>query len=438
MRHNYSYNKDLLNNGLVLVTVDMPHIHSVDVVLYLRCGSRFENARNNGISHFLEHTILRGSEGYPTSKKLHRAFENIGGELNGATSGECLYLCYHHHPDFFKEGMSAFADILKKPIFNDFEIEKKIVIEEILADKNTDGEIIDIDSIACKAMWPDHSLGLGTLGPKENIESFQREDVIDYYKRFFVPENMVLCCSGNLNREAVSDCVSKAIGDLPGTDDIKSFKKSDYKQKNFEVVFVNSPEPKADVQICFRGLSYNDQRFLGLILLKRVFSDGVGSRLNYAIREQEGLVYDISSSVSPFYDTGSFDIDFSVANENIAITIEKVFDEICKLLRFGVAEDELKMIKRRYSFDLDYSIDSPYKMCSRYGWSELFSIPVSHEKEGREVEKISAEEILNIARDVFKPSNLNVISVGLISETQRAKIRNLVESFCSRLVPTQQ
>jgi len=437
MRHNYSYNKDSLRNGLSLVTVDMPHVHSVEVVLYLRCGSRFENARNNGISHFLEHTILRGSEGYPSSKKLHRAFENIGGELNGATSGECLYLCYNHHPDFFKEGITAFADILKNPIFNDFDVEKKIVIEEILADKNTDGETIDIDSVACETMWPNHSLGLGTLGPKENIVSFQREDVIDYYKRFFIPENMVLCCSGNIDQASVADYVDKTLGSLPSAGGRKSFKSPNYKQKGFELVFVNNPEPKADVQICFRGVSYNDQRFLGLVLLKRVFSDGVGSRLNYAIREKEGLVYDISSNVSPFYDTGSFDIDFSVANENITVTIEKVFEEIQKLLRFGVDADELKMIKRRYCFDLDYSIDSPYKMCSRYGWAELFSIPVSHEEEEEELQKISAEELLNIAMDLFKPSNLNIIVVGLISKSKKAEIRELTESFCSRLVSMQ-
>jgi len=426
----YSYSKELLPNGLLVVNVEIPHIHIAEVVLYLRCGSRFETTENNGISHCLEHLLLRGSKNYPSTKDLHRAFENIGGELNGATSGEYLYLCYSHHPDFFREGMSAFSDIIKNPTFNELDIEKKVIIEEILSEQNTKGEIVDIDTVACSLLWPNNSLGFSTLGPQKNIDFFNVEQLKKHFKDFFNPNNMVLCCSGNIDKKTVLDSVYAAFGDLSGGSK-KLLDKVDCSQETFEVTFVESSEPKADVQICFRGISYNDPGFFPAVLLKRVFSDSVGSRLNYAIREKEGLVYDISANVSAFFDTGTFDIDFSVVNENLELTISAVFKEVYKLLKAGVSDEELAFAKKQHLFALDYSVDSTFKMCVRFGWSELFSTPLTPEEEKEIIKKISLEALESIARHMFRPENLNIVVVGLVSEKQKVGIDALARSFCS-------
>ncbi len=425
----HKHYKDILSNGLTVSTVEMPHLHTADVVLYLRCGSRFENIKNNGISHFLEHTILKGCREFPSSRELHEVFENIGGDLNGATSGEYLYLSYNHHPDFFKEGIRVFADLVKNPVFNEFEVEKKVVLEEILAEKNTNGDIVDIDSVACKALWPDNGLGLGTLGSSENVMSFTVEDVRRHYDEFFTAPNMLLCCSGKVERKRVVESAKAFFGDLKGGRR-KEIDTVEYVQKERQIVFLDNPEPKADVQICFRGYSYNSPFFFPMLMLRRILSDGVGSRLNYSIREEKGLVYDIMASVSPFYDTGSFDIDFSVANHNIEETISSVLDEIIKLLREGIVPNELELAKRRHIFGLDYSVDSPFKMCSRFGWGELFSKPLTHAEERELVEKISSEDVLEVLERLFTKENLNLIVIGSISEASRKRVNGIVDSFC--------
>ncbi len=167
--------KDRLKNGLTVVSIEQPHIHSMELGMFVRSGLRFENEKNNGISHFLEHMLFRGNVAYPNSYLLNREFEGIGRDLRASTMSDHTYYGFSPHVSNLERAMELFSEFFHAPTFPEIEIERGIILEECLEDFNEQGIDVDINNLACKLLYPDNALAWPTIGTEESIKNISVE-----------------------------------------------------------------------------------------------------------------------------------------------------------------------------------------------------------------------------------------------------------------------
>jgi len=425
--------RNTLANGLTVVAVEMPHIHTMEVAMFVRAGLRFENEQNNGISHFLEHMMFRGNRKYPDSISLNLEFEKIGRDLRASTLSEYTYYGFSPHYDQLERGMELFAEFFTDPTFPQIELERGIILEECLEDLNAEGENVDINNIACDLMYPDNPLALPTIGTEGSIQSIDAAMLRTYFEQYYCPSNMVLGGAGNLVASQFLQLAQAYFKKIPRRG--KAVPKDyfldsvceDQKEPQFRVQ--EDVDSQDEVQICFRSVSYNHPDYYVACLISRLFGDGVSSRLQKVLREEQGLAYSVECRATSLADTGTLDFDVTVRPEKVSAIVQVIFGEIKKFLDAGVTLEELEHTKKRYMYDLALELDEPGKQASRYGFSELYSKVITLEEEKELVESITLKDIQRVADSIFQSSNLNVVLVGPHTPESDQKLERLVREF---------
>lgn len=424
---------DVLTNGITVVTVEMPHIHALEIAMFVRAGLRFENPTNNGISHFLEHMMYRGNLKYPDSLSLNKAFESIGRELRASTLCEYTYYGFSPHISQVERGMELFADFFTGPTFPEIDLEREIILEEYLEELNEKGENVDIDNLACQLLYEGSSLAMPTIGTEATIKSINLEMLREYFDTYYQTRNMILVGAGPIVREQFFNFAKRYFDKIPDRE--KAIKKDhflkslDEDQKVPAQLFQQDSDSQVQLQLCFRSQSYNHPDYFPLSLIGRVFDDGFSSRLQRALREDRGLVYSVECRVTSFSDTGTVDFDVSVRPEKVCEVARILIAEIKTFLEAGPTESELEHVKQRYFYELDVDCDDPCKQISRYGFPHLYSEVISAEKEWAVVEKITCEDVLRVARKVFIPENANLVIVGPYTSEIETRLKEIVHSF---------
>ena len=192
-----------LDNGLRVVSVSMPHHSSCEVLVALGVGSRHESRHRAGISHFLEHMLFKGTADFPSGLELERAFEAVGGSANAATDSESTTFHSRIHPAHLQDGIALFASLLLRPLFNDIELERRVILEEALGDLNESGRQINPDNIVARLLFANHPLGQPTVGSRWAIERLGLSHFRQYYARHYVPGNAVLAVAGPIDHDEV-------------------------------------------------------------------------------------------------------------------------------------------------------------------------------------------------------------------------------------------
>ncbi|OGQ33597.1 MAG: hypothetical protein A3F16_01540 [Deltaproteobacteria bacterium RIFCSPHIGHO2_12_FULL_43_9] len=424
----YRYSKDVLGNQLRVVTIEMPYLHSAEISLYIKVGSRYETLENNGISHFLEHMLFRGSKNYPSSFLLNHAFESIGNGLYANTFREFTSLWCKLVPEKLTEGLEILSDLIRAPLLSDIEIERQIILEEIMEDLDEDGEDIDIDNISRSLLYPGDPLGFLVIGTRENVREIQRRDLLHHFKKFYVPSNMILCVTGNINKESVLETANRLFGNLSGAP-IQSLQPLTVSQ-SFAMDHLIELEgvPQTEIQVAWRALPEGDPDMLKLMLIQRLLDDGISSRMQRGICEKLGLAYDISVSIDSFSDTGIFEVDVAVAPEKVTRVIEEILRETENLKSSLVGEEELFKVKERHKRDFIFHLDSVRQMSIHFAEAELTHKPKPPEELMKEVDLISSKELQELAKRIFKGENLNVFVLGAFSRKDRQSIKQLLKS----------
>lgn len=408
--------KDILSNGLTVVTIEMPHIHTLEITMLIRAGLRFENEANNGISHFLEHMIFRGNRKYPDSVSLNKEFEKIGREIRASTMTEYTFYGFSPHVSQVERGMELFADFFQEPTFPSIDLEREIILEEYLEEINGEGKNVDINNHACKLLYRGTSLALPIIGTEKTIRSVNASMLQEYFNEHYSPGNMILVGAGCLAHDQFLDLAERYFAKLPTHGKVipkKYFHGSIAEnQNNPQVLCQYDSDSQVQLQICFRAFSYNDPDYYKLSVINSIFDGGVTSRLQRALREDRGLVYSVECRTTTLSDIGTFDFDVVVSPEKIFLVSQILFNEIKSFLETGPTEGELEHVKRRHTYDLEFDLDDPYKQIVRYGFAELYSQSVSVEQEKVIVESITKEAVLEVARRLFVRNNLNIILVG--------------------------
>ena len=425
--------RSTLANGLTVVAVEMPHIHMIEVAMFVRAGLRFENEKNNGISHFLEHMMFRGNRKYPDSISLNLEFEKIGRDLRASTLSEYTYYGFSPHYDQLERGMELFAEFFTDPTFPQIELERGIILEECLEDLNAEGENVDINNVACDLMYPGNPLALPTIGTEESIQAIDAAMLRDYFEQYYCPSNMVLVGAGCLAQSQFLQLAQTYFEIIPrrGTavprDYFSNSVREDQTEPQFRVQ--EDVDSQDEVQICFRSVSYNHPDYYTASLIGRLFDDGVSSRLQKVLREEQGLAYSVECRATSLADIGTIDFDVTVRPEKVSATVQVIFGEIKKFLDSGVALEELDHVKKRYMYDLALELDEPGKQAARYGFPELYSEVITLEQEKEIIESITLEDIRRVAESVFKARNLNVVMVGPHTPENDRELERLTREF---------
>lgn len=420
--------KHTLPNGLRLVAVEMPHLHSAEIAVYLKVGGRNDPPAKAGLSHFLEHMLFRGTAEFPSNLELETAFELIGGAVNAATDEESTCYFSRVHPEHVGDGIRLFASMLLHSTLPGLDIEKRIITEEALEDINERGEEINPHNLASQLLWPNHPLGMPTIGYLETIDSFDEEDLRGHLTQFYVPTNAVVAVVGGIDAKAAFAAAAEAFGAWSGSPPPTAASPAG-RQSAPQEVFVEDSDSQIHLQLAFRGFARPDRRIMISRLIRRILCGSGSSRLHLCLREQLGIVYSVDASIAAYEETGSFAIELSTAPENLTQAVTEVLRETRNLAVEPVPEDELARVKRGYFFDLEYSRDSTYEMQVRYGWGELMDLVRPIEEDRNEAGMVDAEAIRATAATLFAPANLNLVAVGPWNATVRNEVDKIVKKY---------
>lgn len=396
--------------------------------MYARTGSRYEDERDNGLSHFLEHMLFRGTARLPDAYALNHAIEALGGTLYAETGRDYSLYQISLHPETLSDGIRLFGEIFEAPAFSDLEVERRIVLEEMLEDHDDDGKLINIDDIARMAVWPNHPLGYRITGPYENVERFTSDDMRRLFARNYGARNMVLAVSGAVRHADVAPVVREAMEKLP-SGEARIVTTPPDEQKAARFVNVAREGSQTSVQVVFRALPENDPDFAALIVLGRVVDDGMSTRLHRRIVDDLGLAYYCSGSLEPFIDTGLYEIDGTCIHENAPALVRESLQLLARLRDEPPTVAELEKAAKRYRWDLEASFDDPDAMAGWMGGTELFNGPLSLEEKVSRVRAVTPADVQRVAGRVFRADRLTVACVGALNKKLEKQVRVAVESF---------
>ncbi|MDD2899779.1 MAG: pitrilysin family protein [Desulfuromonadaceae bacterium] len=404
------------------------YLHAAELAIYLKVGGRNDPPGREGLSHFLEHVLFRGTAEFPSSLAIESAFEVIGGAPNAATDAESTYYYSRVHPDSIPRGMEIFASMLMRPLLTGIEVEKRIIAEEAREDLNEQGEEVNSDTIVSRMLWPRHPLGMPTIGTLESIAAIGLSDLAGHLKNYYVPANAVLVVSGPIAKHAVfaaaRDCFGAWEGEQAPAATLVTFR-----QFSPQIRCVQDSDSQMNLQLAFLGFARDDHRFMALRFLRRILAGGGSSRLHLRLREELGIIYSVDGAIGAYDETGCLAFDLSTSPDTLLHAIKAAFEELFRSTVELVPDEELERIRNSYIFDLEFSRDSAYELGGRYGWGELMGVVRSIEDDQNEARRINARELQETARALFAPENLRLVAVGPWKRGMKKGVRELVEEY---------
>lgn len=406
------YVKKVLPNGLTLLMVPIETAASVTMSIFVKAGSRYEESKFNGISHFLEHLHFKGSKKYPSAKKLSETVDSIGGEFNANTGKEhtqyFIRAAYEHTDLVF----NVLSDMLQNPLFDEKELqrEKGVIIEEINMYK--DNPPIHVESLFEDMMWPDCALGKDIAGTPDVIRSITRKDVLDYRDKYYQPGNIILAIAGQFDQDRVEDHVCRLWLNRPSKK-FGTYKPVVYKQAKPRLIVRKKNTEQAHMIVGFRAYPYKSKNNYPLRLLSAVLGGGMSSRLFIRVRERLGLAYYVSTSFNSYLDAGNFVIQAGLKVASAPKALEVILDELRKVKKDGVRPAELKKAKEYIKGKVALAMEDPHDKLEWYLGQEAFMGKIKTIKQTfEELEKVTLDDVKRVANDVIKNESLNLAIIG--------------------------
>ncbi len=424
----YRVHKSRLPNGLAVATVDTPHLHTATVALFVRAGSRYETPSTNGLSHFVEHMLFRGCKAHPSSLALNLAIEERGGTLYAETGRDYSLFQVSLPPQQIDHALQILGDLFTHPTFSDIDLERSIILEELLEDLDERGRNVNLSDRSRAEVWPDHALGYSIIGPARNLRRYKQADIARHFRRFYGARNMALCVAGKVDPRHVRTVAARAFSALPsGARMLPRRASRPALGPNVRAIWNDSAQIQAHV--LFHALPESDRASPALSLLLRLIDDGMSTPLHYRICDQKGLAYNVGASIESLWDTGLVEIDTACAPAKLPTLVEEILKIVDGFRRAPVTEVALARAKRRYEGDLQASFDDVPSLAAWFGGAELFFRPYTHEQLLRRTQRVTADAIQKVARRIFQPRRLNVVAVGAVDRAIANRVRRVVSAF---------
>jgi predicted Zn-dependent peptidase len=415
------YTKKKLKNGLRIVSVPMKDNPTVTVFVLVQTGSEFEKKEVNGISHFLEHMCFKGTTKRPTSKDISKELDALGSHFNAFTSNE--YTGYYAKADkkHLDNILDVVSDLYINPVFPEKEMEKEkgVIIEEINMYKDLPQRIVQEEF--SKLLYGDQPAGWGIAGTKENIQKMKRTDLIDYRNKHYVASSTVVIVAGNFDEKTIFKKVYQCFKGI-GTWKKEEKKKVKESQEESKVSLYYKDTDQTHLVIGVRTFDTYNKLNIPLRLIEGILSGGMSARLFQKMREEKGICYYVHADADAYTDHGAFIVSAGVDSNRIVEGIEAILSELKTLKEELVSVDELKRVKSHLIGSMLLSLESSDSVAGFLGSQEVHQKPIKTPEDiAKEIESVTAEQIRDLAKNIFIEKNLNLSIVGKLNDPKPFK-----------------
>jgi len=404
--------KTTLENGLRIITVPQKTAQAVTVLVLVGTGSKYETKEISGISHFLEHMFFKGTKKKPTPLAVVTPLDKIGGIFNAFTSEE--YTGYFAKVEASQMELALYwvSDIYLNSLLPEKEIEKErgVIIEEI--NMYLDNPMIYIGELWKKLLYGNQPAGWDVAGTKESVAKIKREQIFNYMSNQYVAQNTIICVAGKITSSQVINKVKKYFSKIKKT---PSKEKSPVKeeQKNPQSLIHFKKTDQTHLALGVRAFNlFHPQRYV-LELLGTILGGMMSSRLFIEIREKLGIAYYVKTNIETNPDTGYLVTQAGIDNKKVEKAISTILKEYKKISQKGVAKDELKKAKDNVKGKMTLILETSDAQASFYGLQELLKKEIlTPEEIYKKIDKITENDILKVAKDIFRPEKLNLALIG--------------------------
>jgi predicted Zn-dependent peptidase len=406
-------NKTVLDNGIRVVTKQIPQARSVAMGVWVNVGARDEKAEEGGLSHFIEHMIFKGTE-RRTALQIAKEFDSIGGQCNAFTSKEntCYYAkVMDTHLDTMVDLLS---DIFLNSVFDPGEVERErqVILQEIKMLEDTPDEHVHV--LLAQAVWGNHPLGSSILGTPETVRRFDSNTIRGYFSRAYQPKRIVIAAAGNLGHGPFVESIAQAF-----EVDRKENSFPERTKPTMDWLATAHPKSLEQVHICLgaKGVHATDPRRHACVLMNVVLGGNMSSRLFQEIRERRGLAYAIFSFASSYSDTGLLGVYVGVDKSNTQEVLRLIAKEMKRLKEKPIDDSELKNAKEHMKGGLYLAAESTDNQMTRLAHNEInFGRNVPLQELVDKIEKVTAQDILSLARETFQRNATSLALLGPINE----------------------
>lgn len=408
------YNLSKLKNGLQVVTVPNPLVESATTLVLVGAGSRYENRKNNGISHFLEHMAFKGTKSRPTALEIASLMDGIGAESNAFTGKEYTGYYIKAAAKHTTTSLELLADMLSNLLLDKKEIEKErgVILEEINLYEDTPAR--KIGDLFEELLYGDVPMGWDIAGFKENIKTVTREDFVEYMQSLYSADNMIVLVAGKIDEDKTLATIDKYYGELPyfATKNYESVVEG---QKKPQTLLRSKDTEQAHFALGVRTVGYQDrQDRYPLTLLSAILGGGMSSRLFTEIREKRGLAYYVRAYSERYLDVGYLSSFAGVDKNRIDDAIKVVIDEYQKISKKGsIVEKELEKAKEYISGHFVLDLEDTKSVAVHYGSSLLLENEIELPQETlAQLKAVTLDDIERVAQKYLLPEQLNLAVIG--------------------------
>lgn len=399
-----------LPNGLTILTEKMDHIRSVAMGVWIRAGSRHEMPEVNGISHFVEHMVFKGTKSR-TAQRIAREVDAIGGNLDAFTGKETVCFNIKVLDEHVPTALDVLSDLIMNPIFATDEItrERGVILEEIKMDEDNPDYLVH--EIFTQAFWKDHPLGKPILGTKETVKRFERNTLCDFYGQRFHGSNMIFSAAGNIDHDAFVEQVTRRFELLPAGESITAV----VPPKTAARIILKNKKSLEQVQLCLGvpAPAIADESRYTTLVLNTILGGGMSSRLFQTVREERGLAYSIYSDLNPYSDTGSLCVYAGTSSDRAVQVIQLVMEQFRRLKTEPLPADELRRAKDQLKGNLLLSLESSMARMSNLARQQMyFNYFFGMQEILDKVESITEDQVLAMANQLFHPETVAVTLLG--------------------------
>ena len=401
-----------LDSGERVITERLDHVRSAAIGYWIGAGSRDETDAKAGISHFIEHLLFKGSSEY-TALEIAELFDEMGGELNAATSREHTVV-YARIPDVHAEkALDVMSDMVFSPLFDDLDAEREVVLEEIAMYEDTPQELVH-DLIA-QAMFGSHALGRPVIGTAEVISSVSRRTLQNYHRALYTPPNIVVAAAGAVDHDQLVGLVERAVerragAEAPGKPRVRPLLAKTPKPG---VRFQRKDTEQYHVCLGAAGVSRSDRRRFAASILDAILGGSASSRLFQEIREKRGMAYAVYSFLSQYADTGQIGVYVGTREDNLAGALSITVEQIADIAAGNIPARELTRAKENLKGRIVLSMESTSTHMNRLGKSLVTDSEIlSLDRVVAEIEAVEAELVAELAATLLAPERLSAAGIG--------------------------
>jgi len=410
MNNERNIRRTVLPNGLIILTERMDHLRSVAMGVWIKSGSRCEPAEINGISHFVEHMLFKGTRSR-SAQAIAREMDSIGGNLDAFTGKETICFNVKSLADHVPIALDVLSDLVLNPIFAapDIERERGVILEEIKIDE--DNPDVLVHELFTQSFWKDHPLGWPILGTTRTVAALDQDKLFNYHTGRFHAGNMVFSAAGNLDHDQFVASIAARFSNLASGASVSELAAPEASAR----VVLRNKKSLEQVQICLGvpAPPITDENRYATLILNTVLGGGMSSRLFQTIREERGLAYSIYSDLSPYRDTGTLCVYAGTSSANALQVVDLILAEFARLKQEPLSDEELTRAKDQVRGNILLGLESSNSRMANLARQEMyFHQFYSVDEVIARVGDVQASQVQAMAQRLFIPNRIAVTLLG--------------------------